>query len=154
MEVRKNCFEAWKYFYFKLENYSATNTCWQHDCKTEHSWSCKKMGTKKEPCYQVKYLKHVFFFPLIFKSVTSSNSNKQMTARNTLKPASCLHWAHHIWCLGLLTVTLIFFIWFWSKATGEDFKVTSIIWISFYLKEEIREEMVIHSPSNEKKIIT
>lgn len=73
--------------------------------------AARKWAQKRESCYQVKYLKTVvecIFFSLTFKSVTSSNSNKQMAARNTLKPASCLHWTHHFWYLGLLTVTLIF----------------------------------------------
>ena len=130
-------------FFFKLENY----TSWYFHgisvprtpadsmiVKQDILEAARKWAWEGEACYQGKYLKTVVehvFFSLTFKNVTSSNSNKQMVARNTLKTASCLRWTHHFWCLGLLTFTLIFIsFWFWSKAIGEDFKVTSHLWTS------------------------
>lgn len=108
----------------------------------------------------MKYLKAVVkrvLFSLTFKSVTSSNSNKQMAARNTLKPASCLRWTHHFGVLASW-LTLIFISFGFDPRQLERIlkspMTSELQWWhlgAFYLKEEIRAEMAIHLPSNGKK---
>lgn len=137
---RENVLRLWKnFFFFKLENYtswyfSAMNTCWQYDCKTGHSWGCKKMGTKKENPV-IKYNIWRLWLSVCFFLWLLKASHPQIQTSRWLPETLWNQQAAHVGHIILVSWPLdshidFYFIWFWSKAIGEDFKVTNDLWTS------------------------
>lgn len=93
----------------------------------------KKWAQKRESCYQAKYLKtvveRVFFLWLLKASHPQIQTSRWLPEMLWNQQAACV--GHIILVSWPLDSHIDFyFIWFWSKAIGEDFKVTGDLWTS------------------------
>lgn len=103
--------------------------------------SCKKTGTKRESCYQVKYLKTVGLRVCFFLWLLKASHPQIQTSRwlpETLWNQQAA-WLGHIILVSWPLDSLMdfYFIWVWSKVIGEDFKVTDNLWTSMMAFQSI-----------------